>query len=781
MNHYSGYSFVEQPDPFHNEKSDVAGEQVTEVAIKRAQILNDWDTHGFDYVTQRYGSIDRATLFRWQKVLRDAGGKISALNPKIQRQESSKPLSELVDKWMPESEYKSTVLDSESGKTYTVIDTDYLKEKIKIERHYNDSRISREKIGRALFEKHKFDIVLTTKQAQAKDFNPRPLFYYPASAEAAVDPMVIADETFILPLWELDETAVMRSRQSTYPTKEGTEFSAFETRVALQLFHPAYGDGRRDNRDGKLYVKNREYDPTNSSSKKRLPFSRDILRQYGIWDVIQSSTATRQNRDYRSMYEGFMKECPTLLANGSLQEEDFRQFTISRQGEVLNDFEKVVGNSGYVMLRGVNQYVGRRFAGCEVTSFGENKAIIFDAQDDRKVLRAIFNIVDKSNASEIYVSKNGTEVPRANADKTNLQEINYHNLIPKGAKNEAEQLLAIQKLHQIESTIAERVGQLLALARQSDVLINELTKTTESEKIKQSTKVSSLLLEQAERAIMTAVQANDLPALGKKLDSFEVTARAFVALMQSSGVEKIVNNPLDVVFAKDLTEAQRQTMRNLLRDNYETTYPGEENAEFRKLVLESLETAFKRDATNFYVLKDGDTIVSFNRFDTIIDEESDHKVLYFGSFNADPRYRGVGGMMLEHTIQEKMQECDAMMAHCDPESDISKKYIEDGFIATQTETVAGKFSFEIWRTKDSGQKLATKQMSEAELVAMAGETVPVDTDYFVREVEPNDQFLELDSGLAFLLTRYFTVGGKTYAAFELNVELSQAFVPPVEK
>jgi hypothetical protein len=120
--------------------------------------------------------------------------------------------------------------------------------------------------------------------------------------------------------------------------------------------------------------------------------------------------------------------------------------------------------------------------------------------------------------------------------------------------------------------------------------------------------------------------------------------------------------------------------------------------------------------------------------------------------------------MLERTIKEQLEKCDVMYAHCDPASDIAKKYIESGFVAKETETVAGKFSFEIWRTKDISEHLHSKQRSVEELTA--GD-FPED-NILVREVSEGDTFEELDEGLGYLLTRYFKHhDGKTYAVFEI--------------
>ncbi len=688
---------------------------------------------------------------------------------------SKEKIAGLVSRWIPESVYKTSTTHPETGQEHTVLDIVYLKAAILKERRYNGSLISREKIALALFERHKNDRVLTPAQVEHEDYVAKSLFYTPASVESATTLLGFVDEEFHLPLWELEKNSVLRNRDSLYPTLDGSELSAFETRVALILFHPAYGDGRRD-KNGELQIKNPDYEPADPLSSKRIKFSRDLIRRLGI------NLHETGDKKSRSMRDGLIERCPHLLRNDVLRLNDVRDFTIDRDGVESDTFEKQIGGK-YVMLRGVNQYVGDRFIGCTVLPFGKNKALIFDTRDGHKKLRAIFNVINKDNASATSVSNNGTKVPRANGDKTQLQEIDYNAMLPAEASGLQRELL-IQKRLELETRVAEVIEQLIESARNSEnLIVSELDDSGVSADVREYAveRIRNDLLNQAEQAIYTAANARSSNELLRSLEDYAFDARTYVSVLKSIGVEKMISTPLDRVNAVALRDKDKDMMWAIIRENYMSTYPGEENRMFRETVIASFEAALNRPTTDFYVLRDGDKIVSFNRFDTNIDTETHKTVLYFGSFNADPRYRGVGSIMLEHTIQEKLKECDAIQAHCDPESEISKKYIEDGFIATNTETVAGKFSFEIWRSKESTELLKTKQMSHEELIAIAGDAMPAEADYFVREVEPDDQFLELDSGLAYLLTRYFTQDGKTYAAFEFSPGLSKSFTAPQAK
>ncbi len=56
-------------------------DMITQEAEERAKILSFWKEHGDKATTDAYGA-SRASLFRWQKELKKAGGKLEALVPK---------------------------------------------------------------------------------------------------------------------------------------------------------------------------------------------------------------------------------------------------------------------------------------------------------------------------------------------------------------------------------------------------------------------------------------------------------------------------------------------------------------------------------------------------------------------------------------------------------------------------------------------------------------------------------------------------------------------------
>ena len=255
-----------------------------------------------------------------------------------------------------------------------------------------------------------------------------------------------------------------------------------------------------------------------------------------------------------------------------------------------------------------------------------------------------------------------------------------------------------------------------------------------------------------------------------QIENYVAAAKEYVALLQEVGAGKIEH-----VNSSELSNDEQSRMKTLLKANYDKAYPEPENEDFKAAVASSLEKSFSNPDTSFRVLRDNGKIVSYNRFDTLRDFTG-KEVLYFGSFNADPAYSGVGGVMLEETIKDQLETGRPMMAHCDPTQAITRKYIEDGFVATDFYELAGKPSFEIWRSKDSSPQLESKRRSVEELLELVDESGSM----VVREKSESETYPELQNSMG--LTRFFTHGGKTYLVFEtLPGTLKGEFIPPPEE
>lgn len=684
-------------------------------------------------------------------------------------QEIDSDIDSIAETLLPTSEYLSYITDPETNETVPVVDIEALKANLEPDQdghrfRYKGKRVAIQKIAKALFNRHAGMECISKDDLESGNYIPKPLFYYPESVQKATHRLSIREAEYHLTLWDLVSENAIKIRDEYYPTMDGTPLGMLEAKTGVLLFHDF--DAQRDDETGKLFLKNPDYNPRDKTSKKNVPVSRDVIRQIGLRQLIEL-----QGEKSRSIREGLTNDCPNLLASGALRLDDFREITLTSDGETIHNFSpKKIGSNGYVMIHGVNHYVGRRFAGALACPFDGDSALVMENIDGQEVFRGMFSLVAQEDASEVYVDpKTGNSVARANAPKTNLQELSYD----KFANPESGEVLSEQQRLEASAKVTLAVQSLINIANDAEQLIVDEVGETKPEF---TADIRRAMLMDAKRVLSSVSQANDSQALERILNGNSAEARTFLALLQKLGVEKMSKKPLEKVATSQLTEEDREQMRHLIYENYQRDYPGEDNSVFRETVIKSFEDALKRETNEFYILRDGSKVVSFNRFENISDPASERTVLYFGSFNAEEKYRGVGGFMLEQTIQDKLKSCDVMQAHCDPKSDISKKYIEDGFIATQALTLAGKYSFEIWRSSTSQEQLTTKQMDTQELVALAGKSMDPAVDYFVREVELNDEFIELDSGLSFLLTRYFVYGDKTYVAFELNPELSKQFV-----
>lgn len=330
-------------------------------------------------------------------------------------------------------------------------------------------------------------------------------------------------------------------------------------------------------------------------------------------------------------------------------------------------------------------------------------------------------------------------------------------------------IIAFGQHKEIAGKVFRYYGELLDSADRAEALVREVSNCEGESCIDLGNQVRENIINRAQKDLEKAVRSQDPSEVAAQIENYVVAAKEYVALLQEIGAGKI-----ESVSPGLLTEEERGRMQELMHSNYDKVYPGPENEQFKNAVAGSLTKSFSNPNTTFHVLRDNGEIVSYNRFDTLSDHTG-REVSYFGSFNADPAYSGVGGVMLEETIKYRLEDGRPMMAHCDPAQPITKKYIEDGFVATQLLNYSGVPAFEIWRSKDSTTQLKSKEKSIEELLASAEETGSI----VVREQSDAETYPELQNNMG--LTRYFTHQGKTYLVFEqLPDNLRNDFTPPKE-
>jgi len=342
--------------------------------------------------------------------------------------------------------------------------------------------------------------------------------------------------------------------------------------------------------------------------------------------------------------------------------------------------------------------------------------------------------------------------------------------LERGDESLGDYILAFGKHEEVARGVFQYYGELLNSAERAESLVREVSECVGEACILLAEHVRENILNRAQKDLERAVRSDVVSEIDARMNEYIASAKEYVALFQEVGVKNI-----ESVYSLELSLEDKERMRTLLKDNYEKVYTKDSDGVFKSAVMASLEKAFLSPDSTFSLLRDHGKIVSFNRFDTLHDVNG-REVSYFGSFNADSAYSGVGSVMLEKTIKKRLEDGRPMMAHCDPTQPITKKYIEDGFIATAYHAIAGKPSFEIWRMKDSNAECKGKNMSPEELVSLGNES----REMIVRKQTETESYHELQDGMS--LTRFFVHEGATYVVFErISKTLEQIFVLPKEE
>jgi hypothetical protein len=292
---------------------------VSEVAERRYEMLSLWKQAGLQAVVEKYGDISEQSLYRWQSMLRNANGRISILNPAVMepKLDLEKDFPEIVEKFLPESSYVSSIQEPNSDRVHKVIDVNVIRNVLKQEIPYRGGRVSRRKILDFLIEKYKNEKVLTREQVENKDFLPKKLFYVPRSAPKATNSIEISYDNSHIGLWDITNGRLFGpSGSDLYPTEDGSPLSFFEAKFAYVLFHPKYAGARRNAADDLLLARNPEYDPEDETSERSLPITRGLLRAYGI-DVRHGTNEARHT------ISGMLQALPNLVQQKELRPEDF--------------------------------------------------------------------------------------------------------------------------------------------------------------------------------------------------------------------------------------------------------------------------------------------------------------------------------------------------------------------------------------------------------------------------------------------------------------------------
>ena len=421
---------------------------------------------------------------------------------------------------------------------------------------------------------------------------------------------------------------------------------------------------------------------------------------------------------------------------------DLGNMDLKKRQELLFDYE-------YLVSRPIREMIQHEFA-IELKDLSIREQFYF------------LNYLKRITVSDADTMKTFTSTYGVDGMRTFLS-------LERGDESLGDGIIAFGQHADVAAEVFRYYGELLDGAEHAETLVKEVSDCEAGVCNMLAGQVRENILNRAQKDLEKAVRAQHRDAVVDQLENYIASAKEYVALLQEVGAGNI-----EKVLSSDLAPGDKEQMRELLRKNYAHMYPRRENEVFRDAILSSLEKGFSQDDTVFRILRDGEKIVSFNRFDTVRDIGG-REISYFGSFNTDPAYSGVGSVMLEETIKERLKDGRPMMAHCDPTQPITKKYIEDGFVATNCYDVAGKPSFEIWRSQDIQAFSLTKQKTIEELRAIHN-----GKDVVVREERDGETYPEFGENM--VLTRFFTDEGKTYVVFErLPESLRESFVLNREK
>lgn len=221
----------------------------------------------------------------------------------------------------------------------------------------------------------------------------------------------------------------------------------------------------------------------------------------------------------------------------------------------------------------------------------------------------------------------------------------------------------------------------------------------------------------------------------------------------------IVNMNPEIVTGLELARNPKdvEKMLEIFYDNYHK-YP----AEFRDAIIDGFRQKLAFDNTDFYILRYKGEIVSFFRFDRRFEMDGMFKDFYFGSVNTDTGFTGgrFAEVMFSEALKARAKE-GVIEADCDPETEVSSKYIEQGFVATKYYEYKGVPSLGLILDQELNSRLRAKTLSREEIDSL--ESSP---ELFVSRYNRGEKvdFSKLSQG--YILSRYIKTKDSIICVFE---------------
>lgn len=229
-----------------------------------------------------------------------------------------------------------------------------------------------------------------TPVKKRSQLEPVDLMYLPQTPEEAFDPAWIQQQKFLVGPWEMP----VRDYDAAYPGSHG-QLQFAETASAAVLYHPDYGDAKREE-DGTLTVKKKD--------GRRGPVSADwFIREQkfvGGGGKAQSNISWQTPR-------AFLEQNGThLLDRDLLRMDDFESKSKDAAGE------RVVppGRNKYVMVEGVKYYLGNVTTPKKVLPLNERLFGILEQDGNDWRLTEVFPKIDPKTPGLTVDQHTGTKI-----------------------------------------------------------------------------------------------------------------------------------------------------------------------------------------------------------------------------------------------------------------------------------------------------------------------------------------------------------------------------------
>ncbi|MFA5945582.1 MAG: hypothetical protein WC802_01570 [Patescibacteria group bacterium] len=606
--------------------------------------------------------------------------------------------------------------------------------------------------------------VLKSELEQNPEAEPKPLFYLPEYQADALDIQKIKQAKFHFGLWEVPAgTSGSETAAATRQPATVTEISFLEASIPALLYHPKYGDAKRDE-NGRLLVK------TGGEYK---PLSRKWLNEVG---GLTFSHEGRPNAMDSKAIELISAYAPELLKRGLLKESDFGKEAQGRQtAETIR-----VSASGTVQIDAVRHYIGRQFKDRQIRidKLDNGQAVIVELDENGIATPlSVMNVFARGNP-DLKESKTSTSsFFEAGGKLTNIREmpetglegyeafLDFDNKLRQETDDSVFELtkdlrqefmthpvLIEKNREQFTSLVSvsgknglETIGALLDNTEICERVVSTALALPEQERatVLPLLREASLARRDALKALNEAKTAGKIKDLDYRKMTFEINRRLtslltaaedtskvresrneterdtaaaklaeqghelvlFTTLFKGSfkGAEKLNFDEMkNLRFAESTPDMLTDQDREEMLAIFDKNWEDQDRvaaAAFRKV----LEAKFEKENTDthFYTLKKDGQLAAFMRFDHRDDIEPG--AYYAGSLNIAPSLRGsaIGEAFMKNTLDAEAEK-HPIYAHFIPDAIVGAKYVEDGLLITGITkvTAEGKSSVELSLRRD---------------------------------------------------------------------------------